>query len=227
MRELRCPDLDAALDEHRAQGFRLDTIIPADDPAELRISRGDERVRLVRDAPSRARDGAWHRGRAGMDYRDLVVDRRGGELIASHIRIENGGPVADYVHYHDVRVQLIYCLRGWVRLVYEDQGEPFVMTAGECVVQPPGIRHRVLECSPGLEVIEVAAPAVHATHVDHDLALPTARRDRTYGGQRFAWCRRGELAGVAAATGGLAEIRLADELEIRVESHELRVPVTA
>lgn len=162
-----------------------------------------------------------------MDYRDLVPDRRGGELIASHIRIESGGPVSDYVHYHDVRVQLIYCVRGWVRLVYEDQGDPFVMTAGECVVQPPGIRHRVLECSAGLEVIEVASPAVHATHVDHELALPTTRRDRTYGGQRFAWCRRGELARVAAATEGLAEIRLGDELELRVETHELRIPVTA
>ena len=223
MRELRCPDLDAALAAHQAQGFRLDTIIPADDPAELVISRGDERVRLVLDAPARARDGEWHRGRAGMDYRDLVPDRRGGALIASHIRIEAGGPVADYVHYHDVRVQVIYCLRGWVRLVYEDQGEPFVMSAGECVVQPPGIRHRVLECSPGLEVIEVAAPAVHATHVDHELPLPTARRERTYAGQRFVWCRRGELEGVAAATGGLAEIRAGDELVIRVEGHEVRI----
>lgn len=224
VRELRCEDLDDALAAHQAQGFRLDTIVPADDPAELLLSRGDEHVRLVRDAPPGARDGAWHQGRAGMEYRDLVPDRRGGALIASHIRIAQAGPVADYVHYHDVRVQLIYCLRGWVRLVYEDQGDPFVMTEGDCVVQPPGIRHRVLECSAGLEVIEVAAPAVHATHVDHDLALPMPRRDRTYAGQRFAWCRPGELAGVAAATMGLAEIRLASELEIRVETHELRIP---
>ena len=223
MREVRCPDLDEALAAHQAQGFRLDTIVPADDPMELSLSRGDEQLRLVREAPARARDGAWHRGRAGMDYRDLVPDRRGGELIASHIRIEQGGPVPDYVHYHDVRVQLIYCLRGWVRLVYEDQGEPFVMIVGDCVVQPPQIRHRVLECSAGLEVIEVAAPAVHTTHVDHELALPTARRDRTYSGQRFVWCRPGELERVAAATGGLAEIRVdGGELAIRIESHELR-----
>jgi quercetin dioxygenase-like cupin family protein len=160
-----------------------------------------------------------------MDYRDLVPDRRGGALIASHIRVERGGPVADYVHYHDVRAQLIYCVRGWVRLVYEDQGEPFVMTEGDCVVQPPQIRHRVLECSPGLEVVEVAAPAVHATHVDHDLALPTQRRDRTYSGQRFAWCRAGELAGIAEATHGLAEIAAGDELAIRIDGHDLRVRV--
>jgi quercetin dioxygenase-like cupin family protein len=40
---------------------------------------------------------------------------------------------------------MIYCHRGWVRVVYEDQGEPFVMHPGDCVLQPPGIRHRVLE----------------------------------------------------------------------------------
>jgi quercetin dioxygenase-like cupin family protein len=233
MREIRCADLDEALAAHQAQGFRLDTIVPADDPTELSLSRGDEQLRLVRDAPARLHDGAWHRGRAGMDYRDLVPDRRGGAIIASHIRIEQGGPVPDYVHFHDIRVQLIYCLHGWVRLVYEDQGEPFVMTAGDCVVQPPQIRHRVLECSPGLEVIEVTAPAVHATHVDHVLALPTPRRERTYAGQSFAWCRPGELDRVAAATGGLAAIRVANgELAISVHDplggrHEVVVALGA
>ena len=224
MQEVRCLDLDAALASHLALGFRLDTIIPADDPAELLLSRGAELVRLVRDRVARAPDGDWHRGRAGMDYRDLVPDRSGGAVIASHIRVEPGGPVADYVHYHDVRVQLIFCVRGWVRLVYEDQGDPFVMTPGDCIVQPPGIRHRVLECSAGLEVIEVASPAMHATHVDHVLVLPTLRRDRTYGNQRFAWCHEGELAGITEATNGLASISVAGgELAIDVDGHALHI----
>jgi quercetin dioxygenase-like cupin family protein len=158
-------------------------------------------------AVTRATD-AWRTGRAGMQYRDLIPGRLGGRHIASHIRIVDGGPVPDYVHHHLIRYQLIYCHRGWVRVVYEDQGEPFVMRAGDCVVQPPEIRHRVLECSPGLEVIEVGSPAVHETRVDHALALPTAeRRDRAYGGQRFAWHRATpgpRDLGVAAATGGAA-----------------------
>ena len=53
---------------------------------------------------------------------------------------------------------MIYVRRGWVRVVYEDQGEPFVMHEGDLVLQPPEIRHRVLESSPGLEVIEIGAP---------------------------------------------------------------------
>jgi len=132
--------------------------------------------------------------------------------------------VPDYVHYHKVRFQLIYCLRGWVRVVYEDQGPPFVMEAGDCVLQPPEIRHRVLEASPGLEVIEISAPAEHETWVDHDLELPTpaVRPERDFGGQRFRVhrSRRGpgpedhgdggpvRDTGIAAASGGIVSARV-------------------
>ncbi|MFZ2236868.1 MAG: hypothetical protein WBP11_03030 [Dokdonella sp.] len=129
----------------------------------------------------------WSAGRAGMQYRDLIPDRIGGCVIASQIRIEQGGPVDDYVHYHKVGLQLIYCRRGWVRVVYEDQGPPFVMQPGDCVLQPPTIRHRVLESSAGLEVIELGIPAEHETWRDHELSLPTAtvNPQRDFGGQRF------------------------------------------
>src|SRR4249919_1527539 len=166
----------------------------------------------------------WVVGRAGMRYRDLLPDRQGGRFIASHIAIPDGGPVPDYVHYHRIRFQLIYCHRGWVRVVYEDQGEPFVMQAGDCVLQPPRIRHRVLEASPGLEVVEIGCPALHETLADHDMTLPTGRvdADRDFEGQRFLrhvaaktpWAELGaggfqvRDTGMAAATGGLAGVRV-------------------
>ena len=169
---------------------------------------------------SRMRAAAFAEGRAGMRYRDLIPDRQGGRFIASHIQIPVGGPVPDYVHFHDAAFQMIYCDKGWVRVVYEDQGEPFILHAGDCALQPPRIRHRVLECSAGLEVVEVSCPAEHETLVDHDLALPTAvvRPDRHFGGQRFArheasgalwrpWRVEGFEArdlGIAAATDGAA-----------------------
>jgi quercetin dioxygenase-like cupin family protein len=172
---------------------------------------------------SRLEDARWEVGRAEMLYRDLVPDRDGGRLIASHIRIPAGGPVPDYVHFHTVSFQLIYCWRGWVRVVYEDQGPPFVLAAGDCVLQPPGIRHQVLECSPGLEVVEVTSPALHQTSADPHLALPTAalRPERSFGGQRFvhhraaaaSWQPTGGLAerdlGLAAASGGRVAARVA------------------
>lgn len=173
--------------------------------------------------------GAWVTGRAGMHYRDLIPGRLGGAVIASHIRIPEAGPVPDDVHYHIAAFQLIFCYRGWVELVYEDQGPPFRLDAGDCLVQPPRIRHRVLESSASLEVIELAVPAAHLTVLDHGLELPTGRRDpeRDFGGQRF--CRHiardavwgaGRLpgfnacdTGIAAATAGMANARVARRVD--------------
>jgi mannose-6-phosphate isomerase-like protein (cupin superfamily) len=122
-----------------------------------------------------------------MQYRDLIPSRLGGRFIASHIRIPVGGPVPDYVHFHRIRFQMIYCKAGWARLVYEDQGAPFLFHADDCVLQPPEIRHRVLEASDGLEVIEIGCPALHETFADHAMTLPTPHLlpERDFGGQRF------------------------------------------
>jgi quercetin dioxygenase-like cupin family protein len=172
-----------------------------------------------------ADDPRWGVGRAGMHYRDIIPGRQGGRFIGSHIRIPAGGPVPDYVHFHKVRFQMIYCHRGWVKLVYEDQGQPFVLRAGDCVLQPPEIRHRVLESSDGLEVIELGCPAEHETLADHDTPLPTGRTlpSRDFNGQRFVrhdasvaswhpWRVAGmefRDVGIGAATDGLAGVRIA------------------
>mgnify|MGYP002621825463 CR=1 FL=1 len=82
---------------------------------------------------------------------------------------------------------MIFCYRGWVDLVYEDQGEPFRLYAGNCVIQPPEIRHRVLYASDNLEVIEIGVPAEHVTTIDHDTELPTKTfaPNREWDGQTF------------------------------------------
>ena len=136
--------------------------------------------RLADEAP-------WVIGRAGMHYRDLIPSRLGGSIIASHIRIPDGGPVPDMVHYHTVGFQLIFCYRGWVDVLYEDQGDVMRLHAGDCVTQPPGIRHRVVEASPNIEVIEIGVPAEHITTIDHDFTLPNGTGDplREWDGQTF------------------------------------------
>ncbi len=244
-RQIGCEDLSLAIDDLRREGFRLDSIYPADDPRTANLSRGGELVRLTMpDAPPLP-DGlpdfrpkfvltpagrTSGEGRAGMMYRDLIPGRLGGRYIASHITIPDGGPVADWVHYHRIALQLIFVRSGWVRVVYEDQGEPFVMNEGDLVVQPPGIRHRVLESSPGLEVVEISAPALHETMADHDLALPNAEHPgRIFGGQRFLrhvaaatpWTEfngaEAQQTEVIEATGGIADVRVirpADSSEI-------------
>lgn len=171
----------------------------------------------------------WVIGRAGMQYRDLVPDRLGGSMIASHIRVPDAGPVPDNVHFHIVGFQMIYCYRGWVRLVYEDQGEPFMLAAGDCVLQPPQIRHRVLESSGGLEVIEIGCPAEHITQLDHEMPLPTGRIDpgKDFHGQKFcrheadkaewhAWRLDGfetRDTGIGAATAGVASVKVVRPVE--------------
>ena len=235
--ELVCAELGPALDLLRGSGFRLDVIYPADDPhtailakdgATVRLTSRPDESRLPKEVPAfraellvnRAGGGSGE-GRAGMLYRDLIPGRLGGRYIASHIAIPKAGEVSDWVHYHRIALQFIYVREGWVRVVYEDQGEPFVMNAGDLVLQPPEIRHQVLESSGGLEVIEVGCPAVHATYADHEMELPNGSIDpsRKFSGQRFlrhiasetAWTPfltgEAQETGIHEATGGIAQVR--------------------
>ena len=211
------------------------TVVAADPPLDLPPL--NQKLTICKADGNGDGNGGWGVGRAGMLYRDLIPGREGGRFIASHIRIPDGGPVPDNVHFHRIRFQMIYNYKGWVRLVYEDQGEPFVMGPGDCVLQPPEIRHRVLECSDGLEVVEIGCPAEHMTLLDHDLPLPTGRHlpERDFGGQRFV-LHRAEGAGwapadvagfeardlgIAAATGGLAEVAVlrqaAGDIDVSVQ----------
>ena len=185
-------DLDKAIAHYGADNYRLDMISPADDPREALLSSHEGSVRLVSRntagaTRTRVTTNEWVCGRAGMEYRDLIPDRLGGKVIASHIRLNEGGPVPDYVHYHKIAFQVIYCKQGQIRVVYEDQGEPFWLETGDLVLQPPEIRHRVLECTAGAEVIEITSPAEHETWVDHEMELPTSGIDgeRLFGERRF------------------------------------------
>ena len=219
---LLCRDPDGVAAGQREltapNGVRI-VLVDADLPVERPPTAHAFVVRRLKDkAP-------WVIGRAGMAYRDLIPGRLGGSIIASHIRIPDAGPVPDMVHYHTVGFQLIFCYSGWVRLVYEDQGPPFVLGAGDCVIQPPRIRHRVLEASENLQVIEIGVPAEHVTTVDHEMTLPTpaVNRARRFDGQVFChslasqaqwtpWRLEGFEAretGIGTATGGVASVQVA------------------
>jgi mannose-6-phosphate isomerase-like protein (cupin superfamily) len=230
---------EPAIEQFRRLGLAVRMISPADDPAVALLEGDGMTVRLVsggakwpgEPAPptlvpvfelSRQADSDWGVGRAGMLYRDLLPSRQGGRFIASHIRIADAGPVADEVHYHNIQFQLIFCVAGWVRLVYQGQGDEFVLTAGDCVLQPPGIRHRVLESSAGLEVVEITCPAAHETWFDPEMSLPTPRQHLDFDGQQFVLHRAAEAAwtpwrdgefdcrdmGIGEASGGLLGARV-------------------
>ena len=199
-------------------GTRIE-VVPLSPTIQQPSVRHEFCVRRLRD------EAPWIIGRAGMHYRDLIPSRLGGSIIASHIRIPDGGPVPDMVHYHTVGFQLIYCYRGWVDVLYEDQGDMMRLHAGDCVTQPPGIRHRVCHASPDIEVLEIGVPAEHVTTIDHEFSLPNAKGDpkREWDGQLFVHYRKDDAVwipfripgfvysdtGIAAGTKGVAGILLA------------------
>ncbi len=203
-----CNNLDEAVEQYKQQGYRLDMIKPADNPREALLSVStavaggltsdhdniNERnvVHLMLSGenlqpPATAGGSDWIAGRAGMEYCDLIPGRLDGKIIGSHIRLTVEGDVPDYVHYHKVEFQMIRCIKGRIKVVYEDQGGPFWLEPGDWVIQPPEIRHRVLYAEAGSEVIEISMPAEHETWVDHEMQLPNGvvDPDRDFNGQRF------------------------------------------
>ena len=111
--------------------------------------------------------------RGYFEYRDLGIERATrGKVVAHVIRARPGKAPHGEWHRHDVKVQFVYVLRGWVLFEYEGVGK-VRMKAGSCFYQPPGIRHRELSHSQDLEMIEVVAPAKFRTL---DSAPPAARK---------------------------------------------------
>ena len=98
--------------------------------------------------------------RAYALYRDLGIAAATAGLCQAHV-IRFTPPCTDAVrqpHAHDVDLQLIYVLQGWMKNHFEGHGNQ-MMSAGSCWLQPSGIRHTVLDYSPDCEVLEIIVPA--------------------------------------------------------------------
>ena len=142
---------------------------------------GPQKFQFMRATPE-----GWHQGRAGMEYRDLIPDRLNGHYIASHIHVKDHTSLADQPHFHPIRYQMIYCLAGEASVSYQDQGPDIVFKAGDCLLQPPGIIHRVNACSDGFQVLEICSPADHATWIADESMFNTKKKSKkTYGDQYF------------------------------------------
>jgi mannose-6-phosphate isomerase-like protein (cupin superfamily) len=99
--------------------------------------------------------------RSYAQYRDLgMVEATGGAVQAHVIRLlgKCDPKVVSIPHYHGVQFQMLYFLKGWMIGEYEGQGR-VKMTAGSCWLQPPGIRHTVIDYSPDCEMVEIILPA--------------------------------------------------------------------
>ncbi len=101
--------------------------------------------------------------RAFFEYRDLGIREATRGAFGAHvIRAVPGEHPEPKWHTHDLAFQMVYVLKGWVRFEYEDIGE-VELRPGDCVHQPPRVRHREVAHSDDLELIEVTGPAEFAT----------------------------------------------------------------
>ena len=93
-------------------------------------------------------------------YRDLgFEDASGGVAVAQVVRML--GPCTEAVrewHTHGVQFQMIYVLKGWIEPQMEGN-DPIRMVAGSSWMQPPRIRHRVMNYSEDCELLEIVLPA--------------------------------------------------------------------
>jgi len=115
---------------------------------------------------SHLKDAAFKTGlRSYAAYRDLNLEKATGGAVQAHVIRLLGKcdpKVVSIPHYHGVQFQMLYMLKGWMIGEYEGAGR-VKMTAGSCWIQPPGIRHQVIDYSDGCEMVEIILPAKFAT----------------------------------------------------------------
>jgi uncharacterized cupin superfamily protein len=103
--------------------------------------------------------------RAYAKYRDLGFAGATQGLAQAHV-IRLIGPCdpaeVSKLHFHDVEFQMVYILKGWVKTYMEGQGET-LMEEGSAWIQPPRVKHMILDYSDDVELLEVILPAEFET----------------------------------------------------------------
>jgi hypothetical protein len=98
-------------------------------------------------------------------YRDLGIAAATNGLARAHVikMIPPCDPAeVSKRHYHDVEFQMVYVLKGWIKGEYDGAGV-VTMREGSCWLQPPKIKHSVLDYSDDCELLEIILPADFAT----------------------------------------------------------------
>jgi mannose-6-phosphate isomerase-like protein (cupin superfamily) len=99
--------------------------------------------------------------RSYAKYRDLGMSKATNGMVQAHVirMIPPCDPQeVSKRHYHDVDLQMVYVLRGWIKSEFEGEGE-VTMREGSCWLQPPRIKHSVLDYSDDCELLEIVLPA--------------------------------------------------------------------
>jgi mannose-6-phosphate isomerase-like protein (cupin superfamily) len=133
-----------------------------------RAKAGAGRAAKTKTAPrkqafivSHHKPNAFEQGlRRYAQYRDLGIAAATKGLARAHVikMIPPCDPAeVSKRHFHDVDFQMVYVLKGWIKGEYE--GEVVTMHEGSCWLQPPKIKHTVLDYSDDCELLEIIMPA--------------------------------------------------------------------
>ncbi|WP_428485294.1 cupin domain-containing protein [Rhodopila sp.] len=97
--------------------------------------------------------------RAFFKYRDLgVTEATGGKLRVQVTSATQGLGKPTGWHYHVCEHQVVYMLKGWVDLEFEDSTKVRLMP-GDSLMIPGGMRHNETGTADELELLEVSVPA--------------------------------------------------------------------
>jgi hypothetical protein len=106
--------------------------------------------------------GAFEQGlRRYAQYRDLGIAAATNGLARAHVikMVPPCDPAeVSKRHYHDVEFQMVYVLKGWIKSEFDGAGA-VTMREGSCWLQPPKIKHAVLDYSSDCELLEIIMPA--------------------------------------------------------------------
>jgi mannose-6-phosphate isomerase-like protein (cupin superfamily) len=117
---------------------------------------------------SEAAEAAWTPGmRKIFEYRDLGIEAGTNGDYVAHVIRANGEEEGDQIHewhIHECRFQMVFVLRGWAKFEYEGAGIR-TLREGDCINQVPMLKHREIECSDDLELLEIVSPADFKTRI--------------------------------------------------------------
>jgi quercetin dioxygenase-like cupin family protein len=105
---------------------------------------------------ARFEDRGW---RSFFSYRDLGV--KGATDGDFDVRIVRSGPghhESTGWHFHDLSIQVVYCIGGWELIALED-GSVAKLVPGSCLQIPPGYVHNEIGYAPDMEMFVLSGPA--------------------------------------------------------------------
>jgi len=126
-----------------------------------RGSRPDTKMVVDHLGPNSFRRGEGPR--SFLEYRNFGLEEAtGGQVQAQVVRTNGACDSSTGWHYHELDIQFVFVLGGWVKTELEGLGE-FHMVRGDAIMVPSRHKHDVTAFSEDFEVFEINVPAEFET----------------------------------------------------------------